>query len=213
MKSSASPNLRILLADDHFVVRLGLADLLSTEPGFEVVGEAADGEEAVQFFLNLRPDVVVMDFELPKLDGPQAVAAILREDPTACILMLTVSQAEESVWRSIEAGASGYVLKSSPREEIISAVQIVGTGGEFLPPPIAAILRARRSRRSLSPRETDVLQCLVRGLANKEIVDFLGIAEPTVKMHLVSLFEKLGARDRTQAAMLAVQRGLLPAGK
>jgi len=213
MKSSATPKLRILLADDHFVVRLGLADLLSTEPGFEVVGEAADGEEAHQFFLELRPDVVVMDFEMPKLDGPQAVAAILREDPAACILMLTVSQAEESVWRSIEAGASGYVLKSSPREEIIAAVRIVGTGGEFLPPPIAAILRARRSRRSLSPRETDVLQCLVRGLANKEIVDFLGIAEPTVKMHLVSLFEKLGARDRTQAAMLAVQRGLLPAGK
>lgn len=213
MKSPAAPKLRILLADDHFVVRLGLSDLLSTEPGFEVVGEAADGEEAVQFFLTLRPDVVVMDFELPKLDGPEAVAAIRREDPAACILMLTVSEAEESVWRSAEAGASGYVLKSAPREDLISAVRIVGTGGEFFPPAISAKLQARRNRASLSPRENDVLRCIVRGLANKEIADFLGLAEPTVKMHLVSVFEKLGARDRTQAAMLAVKRGLLSAGK
>ncbi len=213
MKTHAAAKLRILLVDDHFVVRLGLADLLSTEPGFEVVGEASDGEEALEVFINLRPDVVVMDFELPKLDGPEAVAAIRRKDPAACILMLTVSEAEESVWRAVEAGASGYVLKSAPREDIVAAVRVVATGGEFLPPAIAAILRARRSRPALSPREKDVLRCLVRGLANKEIADFLGLAEPTIKMHLVSLFEKLGARDRTQAAMLAVQRGLLSAGK
>ncbi len=213
MKTPRVAKLRILLVDDHFVVRLGLADLLYTEPGFEVVGEASDGEEALEAFINIRPDVVVMDFELPKLDGPEAVAAIRSEDPAACILMLTVSEAEESVWRSVEAGASGYVLKSAPREDIVAAVRSVGTGGEYLPPAIAAILRARRSRPALSPRENDVLRCLVRGLANKEIADFLGLAEPTVKMHLVSLFEKLGARDRTQAAMLAVQRGLLSAGK
>ena len=213
MKTPIVAKLRILLVDDHFVVRLGLADLLSTEPGFEVVGEASDGDEALEVFINIRPDVVVMDFELPKLDGPEAVAAIRREDPAACILMLTVSEAEESVWRSVEAGASGYVLKSAPREDIVAAVRSVGTGGEYLPPAIAAILRARRSRPALSPRENDVLRCLVRGLANKEIADFLGLAEPTIKMHLVSLFEKLGARDRTQAAMLAVQRGLLSAGK
>ena len=213
MKTPRVAKLRILLVDDHFVVRLGLADLLSTEPGFEVVGEASDGDEALEVFINIRPDVVVMDFELPKLDGPEAVAAIRREDPAACILMLTVSDAEESVWRSVEAGASGYVLKSAPREDIVAAVRSVGTGGEYLPPAIAAILRARRSRPALSPRENDVLRCLVRGLANKEIADFLGLAEPTIKMHLVSLFEKLGARDRTQAAMLAVQRGLLSAGK
>jgi DNA-binding NarL/FixJ family response regulator len=213
MKTPRVAKLRILLVDDHFVVRLGLADLLSTEPGFEVVGEASDGEEALEVFINIRPDVVVMDFELPKLDGPEAVAAIRREDPAACILMLTVSEAEESVWRSVEAGASGYVLKSASREDIVAAVRSVGTGGEYLPPAIAAILRARRSRPALSPRENDVLRCLVRGLANKEIADFLGLAEPTIKMHLVSLFEKLGARDRTQAAMLAVQRGLLSAGK
>ena len=213
MKTPIVAKLRILLVDDHFVVRLGLADLLSTEPGFEVVGEASDGDEALEVFIKIRPDVVVMDFELPKLDGPEAVAAIRREDPAACILMLTVSEAEESVWRSVEAGASGYVLKSAPREDIVAAVRSVGTGGEYLPPAIAAILRARRSRPALSPRENDVLRCLVRGLANKEIADFLGLAEPTIKMHLVSLFEKLGARDRTQAAMLAVQRGLLSAGK
>jgi DNA-binding NarL/FixJ family response regulator len=213
MKSSPAQKLRILLVDDHFVVRLGLADLLSTEPRFEVIGEASDGEEALQLFLSLRPDVVVMDFELPKLDGPEAVAAIRREDPAARILMLTVSEAEESVWRSVAAGATGYVLKSAPREDIVSAVRSVGAGKEFFPPAIAAKLRARSNRPSLSPRENDVLRCLVSGLANKEIADHLGLAEPTVKMHLVSLFEKLGARDRTQAALLAVERGLLTAGK
>ena len=213
MKAALNPKTRILLVDDHFVVRLGLADLLATEPTFEVVGEACDGEEALEVFTKLRPDVVVMDFELPKLDGPEAVAAIRRTDPLARILMLTVSEVEESVWRSVKAGASGYVLKSAPREDIIAAVRVVGSGGEFLPPAIAAILRARRGRPQLSPRENDVLRCLVGGLANKEIADFLSLAEPTVKMHLVSLFEKLGARDRTQAAMLAVQRGLLTPGK
>ncbi len=213
MKTSTIPKLRILLVDDHFVVRLGLADLLSTEADFDVVGEAADGEEAVRMFLELRPDVVVMDFELPKLDGPEAVAAIRVNDSAACILMLTVSDAEESVWRAVQAGASGYALKSSPREDLVAAVRTVGSGGEYFPPGIAAKLSARSSRPSLSPRENDVLGCLVRGLANKEIADFLGLAEPTIKMHLVSVFEKLGARDRTQAAMLAVKRGLLSAGK
>ena len=213
MKSSTAPKLRILLVDDHFVVRLGLADLLSTEPGFEVVGEASDGEEAVNLFLELKPDIVVMDYELPKLDGPQSVAAIRAQNPAARILMLTVSEVEESIWRAVEAGASGYVLKSAPREDIVSAVRSVGSGQEFFPAAIAAKLQARRKRPSLSPREKDVLKCHVRGLANKETADFLGLAEPTVKMHLVSVFEKLGARDRTQAAMLAVQRGLLTAGK
>jgi DNA-binding NarL/FixJ family response regulator len=213
MNTTTPSPLKILLVDDHFVVRLGLVDLLSTEPGFEVVGEAADGEEALTRFTELRPDVVIMDFELPKLDGPEAVSAIRREDASARILMLTVSEAEESVWRSIEAGASGYMLKSAPREEIVRAVRTVGSGGEFLTPAIAAILKARRRRPTLTPREKDVLHCLVRGLANKEIADQLGLAEPTVKMHLVSLFEKLGARDRTQAAMLAVRRGLLAAGR
>ncbi len=213
MKSSNTPKLRILLVDDHFVVRLGLADLLSTEPGFEVVGEASDGEEAVNLFLDLKPDIVVMDYELPKLDGPQSVAAIRAQNPAARILILTVSEAEESIWRAVVAGASGYVLKSAPREDIVSAVRSVGSGQEYFPTPIAAKLQARRKRPSLSPREKDVLKCLVRGLANKEIADFLGLAEPTVKMHLVSVFEKLGARDRTQAAMLAVQRGLLTAGR
>ena len=213
MKSSNVPKLRILLVDDHFVVRLGLADLLSTEPGFEVVGEASDGEDAVNLFLDLKPDIVVMDYELPKLDGPQSVAAIRNRNPAARILMLTVSEAEESIWRAVEAGASGYVLKSAPREDIVSAVRSVGSSHEFFSAAIAAKLQARRKRPSLSPREKDVLKCLVRGLANKEIADFLGLAEPTVKMHLVSVFEKLGARDRTQAAMLAVQRGLLTAGR
>lgn len=213
MKTPAIPKLRILLVDDHFVVRLGLVDLLSTEPDFDVVGEAADGEEAVRMFLDLRPAVVVMDFELPKLDGPEAVAAIRLQDPAACILMLTVSDAEESVWRAVQAGASGYALKSSRREDLVAAVRTVGSGAEYFPAGIAAKLSARSSRPTLSPREYDVLGCLVRGLANKEIADFLGLAEPTIKMHLVSVFEKLGARDRTQAAMLAVKRGLLSAGK
>ncbi len=207
--TAAADRLRILLADDHFVVRLGLADLLSTEPGFTVIGQASDGVEAVEMFARLRPDVMVLDWELPRLTGPEVVASIRRETPEARLMILSVHDSEEAVWRAVEAGASGYVLKSARREDLIAAIRAVAAGGEFFPPAIAARLRARQSRTSLTARENDVLACVVEGLANKEIAGRLGLAEPTVKMHLVSLFEKLGARDRTQAAMLAVRRGLI----
>ena len=206
---AATDQLRILLADDHFVVRLGLADLLSTEPGFTVIGQASDGVEAVEMFARLRPDVMVLDWELPRLTGPEVVASIRRETPEARLMILSVHDSEEAVWRAVEAGASGYVLKSARREDLIAAIRAVAAGGEFFPPAIAACLRARQSRTSLTARENEVLACVVEGLANKELAGRLGLAEPTVKMHLVSLFEKLGARDRTQAAMLAVRRGLI----
>ena len=207
--TAAADHLRILLADDHFVVRLGLADLLSTEPGFTVIGQASDGVEAVEMFARLRPDVMVLDWELPRLTGPEVVASIRRETPDARLMILSVHDSEEAVWRAVEAGASGYVLKSARREDLITAIRAVAAGGEFFPPAIAARLRARQARTSLTARENDVLACVVEGLANKEIAGRLGLAEPTVKMHLGSLFEKLGARDRTQAAMLAVRRGLI----
>lgn len=207
--TAAADHLRILLADDHFVVRLGLADLLSTEPGFSVIGQASDGVEAVEMFARLRPDVMVLDWELPRLTGPEVVASIRRDTPEARLMILSVHDSEEAVWRAVEAGASGYVLKSARREDLIAAIRAVAAGGEFFPPAIAARLRARQARTSLTARENDVLACVVEGLANKEIAGRLGLAEPTVKMHLVSLFEKLGARDRTQAAMLAVRRGLI----
>lgn len=206
---AATDQLRILLADDHFVVRLGLADLLSTEPGFTVIGQASDGVEAVEMFARLHPDVMVLDWELPRLTGPEVVASIRRETPEARLMILSVHDSEEAVWRAVEAGASGYVLKSARREDLIAAIRAVAAGGEFFPPAIAARLRARQARTSLTARENNVLACVVEGLANKEIAGRLGLAEPTVKMHLVSLFEKLGARDRTQAAMLAVRRGLI----
>lgn len=206
---AATDQLRILLADDHFVVRLGLADLLSTEPGFTVIGQASDGVEAVEMFARLHPDVMVLDWELPRLTGPEVVASIRRETPEARLMILSVHDSEEAVWRAVEAGASGYVLKSARREDLIAAIRAVAAGGEFFPPAIAARLRARLARTSLTARENNVLACVVEGLANKEIAGRLGLAEPTVKMHLVSLFEKLGARDRTQAAMLAVRRGLI----
>ena len=207
--TAAADHLRILLADDHFVVRLGLADLLSTEPGFSVIGQASDGVEAVEMFARLRPDVMVLDWELPRLTGPEVVASIRRDTPEARLMILSVHDSEEAVWRAVEAGASGYVLKSARREDLIAAIRAVAAGGEFFPPAIAARLRARLARAPLTARENDVLACVVEGLANKEIAGRLGLAEPTVKMHLVSLFEKLGARDRTQAAMLAVRRGLI----
>ena len=207
--TAAADHLRILLADDHFVVRLGLADLLSTEPGFSVIGQASDGVEAVEMFARLRPDVMVLDWELPRLTGPEVVASIRRDTPEARLMILSVHDSEEAVWRAVEAGASGYVLKSARREDLIAAIRAVAAGGEFFPPAIAARLRARQARTSLTARENDVLACVVEGLANKEIAGRLGLAEPTVKMHLASLFEKLGVHDRTQAAMLAVRRGLI----
>lgn len=202
-------SIRILLADDHSVVRMGLEALISTEPGLSVVGHASDGNEAVLQYRLLQPDVVLMDLLMPNKNGTQAVAQIRSEYPTARILILSTSDGDDDVYRALQAGASGYILKSSPGEQLIPAIHTVMRGGKWIPPEIARSLANRSLREELSHREIQVLRELASGGSNKEIAAVLGITEHTVKAHLKNILAKLPARDRTEAVTIALQRGII----
>lgn len=203
------PHIRILLADDHSVVRMGLEALISTEPGFAVVGHAADGHEAVLQYRELLPDVVLMDLLMPRMTGTQALARIRTEFPSAKILMLSTSDADDDVYRALQAGASGYILKSSPGEELIPAIRSIMGGGKWIPPEIARSLANRSLREELSQREIQVLHELACGGSNKDIASILNITEHTVKAHVKNILAKLPARDRTEAVTIALQRGII----
>jgi len=203
------PSIRILLADDHSVVRMGLEALISTEPGLSVVGHAADGNEAVLQYRKLKPDVVLMDLLMPQMNGTQALAQIRSEFPAARILILSTSDGDDDVYRALQAGASGYILKSSPGEQLIPAIRAVMRGEKWIPPEIARSLATRSLREELSPREIQVLQELASGGSNKEIATVLNITEHTVKAHIKNILAKLPARDRTEAVTVALQRGII----
>jgi DNA-binding NarL/FixJ family response regulator len=203
------PPIRILLADDHSVVRLGLEALISTEPGLAVVGHAADGNEAVLQYRLLRPDVVLMDLLMPQMTGTQALAQIRAEFPPARVLILSTSDGDDDVYRALQAGAAGYILKSSPGEQLIPAIRAVMRGEKWIPPEIARSLANRSLREELSPREIQVLNELARGGSNKEIASVLNITEHTVKAHLKNILAKLPARDRTEAVTVALHRGII----
>lgn len=205
----AAPKIRIVVVDDHFIVRIGLLSLINTEPNLTVVGEAGDGHEAIRLFQELRPDLVVMDMRLPGLEGPEAARAIREIDPAARILMLSAFEGDADIHTALEAGASGYVLKSVTGEELIPAINAVAAGRRWVPQEIASRLRSRNTYEELTAREHEVLIQLSRGLANKEIADILGISEHTTKGHLKSILGKLRVLDRTQAVIAAVQRGLI----
>jgi DNA-binding NarL/FixJ family response regulator len=201
--------IRILLADDHSVVRMGLAALISTEPGFTVVGQASDGCEAVALYRSLRPDVVLMDLLMPNKTGARAAAEIRAEFPLARILILSTSDGDDDVYRALQSGALGYILKSSPGEQLIPAIRAVMCGEKWIPPEVARCLANRIMREELSPRELQVLEELARGGSNKEIAGVLLITEHTVKAHLKNILAKLPARDRTEAVTIALQRGII----
>ncbi|OYX55290.1 MAG: DNA-binding response regulator [Micrococcales bacterium 32-70-13] len=204
--------IRVLVADDHAVVRAGIVALLAAEPGIEVVGEAVDGEDAVEQALALRPDLVVMDVRMPRLTGDAATARIRAQADEVRVLVLTTSESDASILSAIEAGASGYLLKAAPADELIAGVRSVAAGEVALSPAIAAQLVARMrepSPATLTPRETEVLRLVADGLSNREIGERLFLGESTVKTHLLRTFEKLGVNDRTRAVTLAMQRGLL----
>ena len=210
MTTFPTDRIRLLIVDDHPVVRDGLVSILSEgEPDLEVVGEAGDGKEAVAAWRNLRPTVTIMDLQLPGQTGVEAIQAIRREDPEACILVLTTFDGDADIQRALEAGARGYLLKSVRRATLIEAVRAVASGQRYLPPSTAArLLEAMESER-LTPREIDVLKLLAEGKRNREIADTLGLAEPTVKIHVNNLLRKLQAKDRTEAAVIALKRGLI----
>jgi len=202
----------VLVADDHAVVRAGIVSLLAAEPGIEVVGEAVDGEDAVAQALALRPDLVVMDVRMPRLTGDEATARILQRAPEVRVLVLTTYESDASILSAIEAGASGYLLKAAPAEELIAGVRSVAAGEVALSPAIAAQLVARMQKpaaATLTPRETEVLRLVAEGHSNRVIGERLFLGEATVKTHLLRTFEKLGVNDRTRAVTLAMERGLL----
>ena len=207
MKSSKP--IRILVVDDHFMVRMGLSASLNVEPDMEVVAEASNGEDALQAYREHRPSLVLMDLRLPRMNGADCTAAMIREFPYASILMLSTHSGEEEIYRAMQAGARGYIVKSIIREELLRAVREVHQGRQYVDLIVASHLAERRSHRSLSGREEEVLRMVAKGLGNKEIASALNIAEVTVKLHVSHVLEKLSVKDRTQAATVALQRGLI----
>ncbi len=200
---------RVMIVEDHPVVRQGLVALLSTMPEIEVVGQASDGMEGVDLFRRLQPDVTLMDLQLPRLGGVAAIAKIREEFPAARIVVLTTYDGDEDIFRALQAGAKAYLLKGMPLEELLRTIQAVHAGKSRVPAEIAEKLAERISGQELTARELSVLERIVAGRANKEIATDLHISETTVKSHVNSLLGKLGVADRTHAATLAIQRGIV----
>ncbi len=205
----AEATIRILVVDDHHIVRQGLVALLSTVSDFEVVAEAGDGVEAVQLHRNLRPDVTIMDLRLPQMGGVDAIVAIRAEAPQARFIVLTTFDGDEDIYRALQAGAKGYLLKGMNAGELTDAIRTVHAGRTRIPSVVAERLAERVSGTELTTRELEVLRLIVQGHSNKEIGNQLHISEATVKTHINNLLSKLGVSDRTQAATTALQRGLV----
>jgi DNA-binding NarL/FixJ family response regulator len=204
-----STSRRVLIADDHAVVRLGLRTMIDAQPDLCVVAEAETGPDAVETFLTLQPDLGLVDLLLPGLDGAGVCEAIRRALPRARLLIVSGSSGSEHIHRALKAGACGYVLKDERPSSLLAAVRDVLAGKRVVPPAVAQELADRAYQSDLSPRELDVLQQLIEGLSNKGIADRLGLSEATIKTHISHIFEKLGVSDRTQAALAAARRGII----
>jgi DNA-binding NarL/FixJ family response regulator len=205
--------IRVLVVDDHPVVRSGLIGMLDAEADLGVVGEAGDGEEAILRVAALEPDVVLMDLRMPRLDGVGATSRIVAEHPGSRVLVLTTYDTDADIVRAVAAGATGYLLKDTPRRQLVDAVRAAARGETVLAPPVAARLVSRMRTpvaEALTPREVEVLRAVARGLSNAEIGRELFIGEATVKTHLLRAFAKLGVDDRTRAVTVAMERGILP---
>lgn len=206
--------IRILVADDHPVVRDGLVAMLGTQPDFEVVGESRNGREAVEMTATLQPDVIFLDLEMPELDGVDALRKMRGANPNIKVIVFTAFDTDERILSAVQAGAQGYLLKGAPRDEVFQAVRVVHGGGSLLQPIVASKLLRQVSQPDdltdpLTPREVEVLKLMSQGLQNKEIALQLVISERTVKFHVSSILGKLGAGNRTEAVSLAAQRGLV----
>ena len=212
-----SNNIKILIADDHPVVREGLTSMISREEGFEVVGEAKTGKEAVEKAGTLKPDVMLMDLRMPEMDGVEAIQAISASGSDIKFIILTTYSDDEYIFRGIEAGARAYLLKDAPREDLFKAIRAVYKGESLIQPVVASKVLdrfAELSRQSQSPdmlseRELEVLKLMAKGSANKEIAAQLNITNSTVKTHITSIFQKLNASDRTEAVTQAIKKGII----
>jgi two-component system NarL family response regulator len=200
--------IRIMVVDDHPIVREGFGGMIGTEPDMTVVAEARGGQEAVELFRRHHPDVTLMDLRMPGLSGVEAIRAIRRESPQSRIIVLTTYDGDEDIYRALEAGAQAYLLKDMPCEEILSAIRAVHAGQRRIPAAVGTRLAERMAGMDLSGREREVLELLVKGKSNREIATGLAITEPTVKGHVTNILGKLGVSDRTQAVIAAIKRGL-----
>jgi two-component system NarL family response regulator len=207
MKRSAK--LRLILADDHSVLREGLSLIFNALPDIAVVAQASTGEEAFQLFLEHEPDVLVLDLQMPGEGGVNTIKRLLKKRPGARILVLTAYDMDEEIYRSMHAGANGYILKDTPREELINAVRTIASGQRYVGRTAGAKLAGRIGAPELTDRELSVLNCVAAGQANKEIADKLQITEGAVKSHVNSIMKKLGAQSRTDAAMVGLRKGII----
>jgi DNA-binding NarL/FixJ family response regulator len=201
--------IRILIADDHYIVRIGLVALVNTDPDMEVVAEAADGSQAIELFEKHKPDLVLMDSRMTVKNGIEATIEIRKRHPEARVLILTAFDGDADIRKAFEAGAQGYVLKSSTGEKLIPALRAVAAGERWIPKEVAHRLSSRNSYETLTARELQVLNEIAKGLANKQIAANLGITEYTVKDHLKNILAKLRVADRTEAVSVSVQRGII----
>jgi two-component system, NarL family, response regulator len=204
-----TPKIRILVAEDHLIARVGVTGLIDSQPDMTVVAEAVNGRQALDLYRKHLPDITLLDIRMPKMSGLEAATAIRAANPAARLIALTSYGGDEDIRRALAVGVQAYLTKDVLRDELIKAIHAVHAGKSYMPKKIAATLEDQMDRPRLSARELDVLKLIVRGLGNKQIASELLLAEDTVKNHVKGIFTKLGVRDRTLAAMIAVQRGII----
>lgn len=206
---SQSTTVRVLIVDDHSIVRQGLATIIDRDPEMTVVAQADDGQQAIALFREHQPDVTLMDLRMPQVGGVIAIAAICAEFKQARIIVLTTYDGDEDIYRGLQAGAKGYLLKDAKPNELLNAIRIVHRGQQYIPPDVGAKLVQRMSNPELSERELEVLRLMAQGMSNQDIATALTIGESTVKSHVNRILSKLGVNDRTQAVIVAVKRGIV----
>jgi DNA-binding NarL/FixJ family response regulator len=205
---SQSVAIRVLIVDDHSIVRQGLAAMIENEPDMMVVGQAGNGQEAIDQYRQLQPDVTLMDLRMPQMSGVDATVAICAEFAHACIIILTTYDGDEDIYRGLHAGAKGYLLKDAEPDALLNAIHIVHSGQQYIPPEVAAKLVQRMKNPELTHREQEIVHLMADGLSNHDIGAALNITESTVKFHINRILSKLGVSDRTQAVVTALKRGL-----
>ena len=205
---SQSEAIRVLIVDDHTIVQQGLAAMIENEPDMMVVGQAKNGQEAINQYRQLQPDVTLMDLRMPQVSGVEATMAICAEFAHAHIIILTTYDGDEDIYRGLRAGAKGYLLKDVEPDELLNAIHVVHNGQQYIPPHVGAKLAQRMNNPELSDRELEVLRLVAQGMSNLQISIALSIAESTVKSNINHILSKLGAKDRTQATIIALKRGI-----
>ena len=208
-QATAKPAIRVMIADDHPIVCLGLATMIDSQPDMTVVAQASNGREAVEMFTQHTPDVTLIDLRMPEMSGVDAIKAIRTRHPGAVFIVLTTYQGDEDIHKAMAAGAQGYMLKGMPHDDLLEAIRRVKGGSQYLPPSVRSSLANRLPSSELSPRELQILELIVKGLSNKQIADRLGITEGTVKWHVNAILGRMNVSDRTQAAVAALNRGIV----